>query len=365
MKRPQPRPGLLEIDPYVPGKSKRGQGPVYKLSSNESALGPAPSAAAAAFDAAKGAHIYPDGAATALREKLSAVYGLETGQIIVGNGSDDILSLSVRSFSSPGDDVLISRHGFSYYPILARAEGCRPVFAEEEDLCASVDALLSAVTERTRLVLLANPNNPTGTRLPPAEVERLRRDLRPDIMLVLDGAYAEYVADPAYDPGSGLVRAATLSGADNVIMTRTFSKIYGLGGLRVGWGYGPPSVIDVMNRIRGPFNVSSVGLAAATAALDDQDFVARNRLHNEQEMARVVSASRELGAHVRPGEGNFVIIRMENADEASALLAHCEDRGVFIRGLASVSLPEWVRVSIGPQEANDAFLDALTDWVRR
>ncbi|MEM9837980.1 MAG: histidinol-phosphate transaminase [Pseudomonadota bacterium] len=358
MKRPTPRPGLLEIDPYVPGKSKRADGPVYKLSSNESALGPAPSAAAAAADAIENAHLYPDGSASALREKLGEVHGLEPEQIIVGNGSDDILSLTVRSFSSPGDEILISRHGFSYYPILARSEGCVPVFADEEDLTASVDALLSQVTERTRVLLLANPNNPTGTRLPHAEVERLRAELRSDIMLVLDGAYAEYVSDPNYDPGAGMVRKAAASGSDNVIMTRTFSKIYGLGGVRVGWGYAPPSVIDILNRIRGPFNVSSTGLAAAEAALDDQDFVAENRQHNEREMARVVGVLRQRGAEVRLGEGNFIIMRFDGPEMAKAFLQHCESHGVFIRSLTSASLPDWLRISIGSEEANSAFLDA-------
>lgn len=362
MMRPTPRPGLLDIAPYVPGKAKTAAGRVFKLSSNESALGPAPAAMEAAKAAAENLHLYPDGSAASLRAKLGTVHGLDPARLIVGNGSDEILSLAARCYAAPGDEVLMTRHGFSYYPILARAEGCVPVMAEERDYRADVDTLLAAVTGKTKVVYLANPNNPTGTRIASDEVRRLRGGLRDDILLVLDGAYAEYVADPDYDAGRALVDAAAASGADNVIMTRTFSKIYGLGGLRVGWGYGPASVIDVFNRVRGPFNVNAVALAAAEAALGDGEFVETNRRHNESEMARVAAAMRDRGFVIRETEVNFILVEMESPREAEALLQHLESRGVLVRGLASSNMPAFLRVSIGSRAANDAFIEAAGAW---
>lgn len=363
MRQPEPRPGLLDIDPYVPGKGSTSAGKVHKLSANESALGPVPAAIEALKDVAARAHIYPDGSSQALREKLGDVYGLDPEHLIVGCGSDELLSLSVRCFTTPGDEVLMTRHGFSFYPLAAMAEACVPVMAEEDDLRADVDALLDKVSDRTKVLFLANPNNPTGTRLPDEEVARLREELRSDILLVLDGAYAEYVDGPDYEPQS-FVREAILSGADNVVMTRTFSKIYGLGGLRVGWAYAPPSILDVMNRVRGPFNVSATGLAAAEAALGDQDFVARNREHTRAEMARLVQSIRGHGLKVHETEANFILVEHEDDAAAKDFLAFLEAKGVLVRGLSSSHLPNFVRVTIGSREANDAFLAGVSDWVR-
>ncbi|MEM7739172.1 MAG: histidinol-phosphate transaminase [Pseudomonadota bacterium] len=362
MQRPAPRPGIQSISPYVPGKATLSGEAVYKLSSNESALGPAPSAIDALKDAASSQHRYPDGHAQVLRDKLSAVHGLPAEQLIIGAGSDELLSLMVRSYSSPGDEVLMTRHGFSYYPIAAMAEGCVPVQAEEDDLVADVGALLAAVTEKTRLLFLANPNNPTGTLLPRDEVQRLRDELPSQVMLVLDGAYAEYRAEPDYDPGHGFVQDATASGADNVVMTRTFSKIYGLGGLRVGWAFAPPSVIDTLNRVRGPFNVSAPGIASATAALNDQAFVRKNRAHNDAEMARLSQALLGAGLAVRDTKANFLLIDMGAVENAAAFLQHCEDHQVLVRGLTSSNLPTMIRVSIGDRVANDAFLTAALSF---
>ncbi|GGY45111.1 histidinol-phosphate transaminase [Parvularcula lutaonensis] len=364
MTRPTPRPGILDISPYVPGKAKAGAGKVHKLSSNESALGPAPSAIKAAEKAAGKLHLYPDGSATALREKLGQVYDLNPDHLVCGNGSDELLSLSVRCFTEPGDEVLMTKHGFSYYPLCAMAEGCTPVQAEEDDLVADVDALLAAVTEKTKVLFLANPNNPTGTLLPNEEIGRLRENLREDILLVLDGAYAEYLLDTDYDPGTGFVREAIATGADNVVMTRTFSKIYGLGGMRVGWAYAPPSVIDVFNRVRSPFNVTAPGLVAGEAALDDQDFVERNRRHNFSEMARLVQALRGHGLTVRETMANFILVELPDTAEAQHFLQHQENHGVLVRGLSSSNLPNFVRVSIGSREANDAFLAASESFSR-
>ncbi len=358
MQRPEPRPGIQSISPYVPGKAKAGASVVHKLSSNESALGPAPSAITALQDAAAALHRYPDADAGLLREKIAQTYDLPADQLIIGAGSDELLSLMARCYSSPGDQVLMTRHGFSYYPILAKAEGCVPVQVEEDDLVADVDALLTAVTEKTKLLFLANPNNPTGTLLARDEVQRLRDELPSQVMLVLDGAYAEYLVDDDYDPGQGFVRDATESGADNVVMTRTFSKIYGLGGLRVGWAFAPPSVIGILNRVRGPFNVSAPGLSAATAALDDQAFVAENRAHNEAEMARLTQALRGAGLTVRETVANFILVELSDAEQAKAFLQHCEEHHVLVRGLASSNLPTMVRVSIGDRASNDAFIKA-------
>ncbi|NRA29253.1 MAG: histidinol-phosphate transaminase [Parvularculaceae bacterium] len=365
MKTPQPRTGILDIKPYVPGKAKADGHKVYKLSSNESALGPAPSAITALQDMAADAHRYPDGAAIDLRDKLAALHDLPADQLIIGNGSDEVLTLSVRCFTEPGDHVLMTKHGFSYYPIVAKAEGCDPIMVEEDDLTADVDAILAAVTDRTKLFFLANPNNPTGTLLPHEELVRLRQELPSHIMLVLDGAYAEYVDDADYDSGAGFVRDATESGANNVIMTRTFSKIFGLGGLRVGWGYSSPAVIDVMNRVRGPFNVSASALKAAEAALDDQGFVENNRAHNAEEMARMVQSIRGAGLAVRATRANFILTEFTDEEEAMAFLQVCEEGGVLVRGLKSSNLPHMVRVSIGEREANDAFLDIAMAWAGR
>jgi len=362
MNKPQPRTGLLDIAPYVPGKGKADGGRVYKLSSNESALGPAPSGIKALEGMAIEAHRYPDGAAFDLREALSKLHNLPAEQLIVGNGSDEMLTLAVRCFTEPGDHVLMTKHGFSYYPIVTRAEGCEPIMAEEADLTADVDALIAAVTPRTKVLFLANPNNPTGTRLPHDKVLRLRQELPSHILLVLDAAYAEYIEHDEYDPGVGLVETAVQSGRDNVMMTRTFSKIYGLGGLRVGWAYAPPSIIDVMNRVRGPFNVSASGLMAAEAALADQDFVVKNRRHNDEEMARMVQALRGAGLYVRTTEANFLLVELADEAQAWDLLVTAEKAGVLVRGLESSNLPHMVRVSIGEREANDAFIEVASAW---
>ncbi|NNU16018.1 histidinol-phosphate transaminase [Parvularcula sp. ZS-1/3] len=359
--RPTPRSGLLDISPYVPGKSK-AEGKTYKLSSNESALGPAPSAIEAAREVAGALHLYPDGSATGLREALAKLHSIDAERIIVGNGSDEVLTLSVKCFTEPGDEVLMTRHGFSYYPILTKAEGCKPVMAEEDDLTADVDELLAAVSERTKVVLLANPNNPTGTLLPSDEVRRLREELPPHVLLVIDGAYAEYVEADDYDGGLALVEEAEASGAANVVMTRTFSKIYGLGGMRVGWGYVPSALIDVMNRVRGPFNVNAPALAGAEAALADQGFVEENRRHNFEDMARLTQRLRGRGFEVRETLANFILIDLGTEDRARAFLKHQEEAGVFIRSTASSNLPTFVRVSIGAREANDAFLAAAESF---
>jgi histidinol-phosphate aminotransferase len=269
LQRPIPRPGVLAIQPYVPGKSTApGVARIHKLSSNETPLGPSPKAVAAYNSVAAHLEGYPDGAATKLREAIGRAFGLDAARIVCGAGSDDLLNLLARAYLADGEEAIHTTHGFLVYPIATLGAGAKPVVAAETHHTADVDAILGAVTERTRIVFLANPNNPTGSMLPYDEVARLRAGLPPEVLLVLDAAYAEYVERPDYDPGIRLVDAA-----DNTVMTRTFSKIFGLGGMRVGWAYAPPAVIDVLNRVRAPFNVSIAAQAAAIAALAEPGWV--------------------------------------------------------------------------------------------
>lgn len=359
MGKPTPLSGLMEIDPYTPGKSKLGSGPVHKLSSNESALGASPRAVAAYEDAAATMAKYPDGTATDVKAAISEVHGLRVEELIIGAGSDDIINLIIRAYAAPGDNIVQSAHGFSYYQLAAKAARAEIRFAQETDLTADISSILNEVDERTRIVFLANPNNPTGTVLMRNAIEALRERLRDDIILVLDGAYAEYVETPDYSDGEDLVKASIAADQDNVVMMRTFSKIYGLGGLRVGWAYAPRSIIDVLERLRSPFNVSGPGLAAATAAMRDQDFVQKNREHNRVERDRVAGSLTQWGFKVTPSYGNFVLFDMKTAEKAKTLLGFLEERRVLIRSGASSGLPAHLRVSIGSTEANTTFLEAV------
>src|SRR3954471_12402243 len=278
LQRPQPRPGVLAIDPYVPGKSTApGVARVFKLSSNETPLGPSPKAVAAYRAVAEHLEDYPDGASTALREAIGRAFGLDPGRIICGAGSDDLLNLIADAYLCDGDEAIHTTHGFLVYPIATLGSGAKPVAAAEKNYTADVDAILAAVTERTKIVFLANPNNPTGTYIPFNEVKRLHGALPPHVLLVLDAAYAEYVRRNDYESGIELVATS-----ENVVMSRTFSKIHGLAALRLGWIYGPAAVVDVLNRIRGPFNVNSAAMAAGTAAIEDSGHVEAARAHNEQ-----------------------------------------------------------------------------------
>ena len=261
MTAPKPRAGIMDIAPYVGGKDTiEGRATVMKLSSNEGALGPSPKAQAAYAKAAAELHRYPDGGTEKLRAALGRHYGLDPARIVCGCGSDELLNLLVRAYCGPGDELLYSQYGFLMYALAAKGAGATPIAAPERELAADIDALLARVTPRTRILLLANPNNPTGTLLPAAAVRRLQAGLPPDVLLVLDSAYAEYVGDPGYEDGAGLVAAH-----GNVVMLRTFSKIYGLAALRIGWAYAPPAVVDVLHRLRGPFNTAAPAQAAASS----------------------------------------------------------------------------------------------------
>src|ERR1700681_2303518 len=276
LQRPIPRPGVLAIQPYVPGKSSApGVVRIHKLSSNETPLGPSPKAIAAYKSVASHLQDYPDGAATKLREAIGRAFGLDPGRIVCGAGSDDLLNLLARAYLADGDEAIHTAHGFLVYPIATLGTGAKPVVAAETNYTADVNAILAAVTERTRVVFLANPNNPTGTYLPFDEIKRLHRGLPPPVLLVLDAAYAEYVRRNDYESGIELVATT-----DNVVMCRTFSKIHGLAALRLGWMYGPAHLVDAVNRIRGPFNVNQPAIAAGIAAIEDVAHVERSVEHN-------------------------------------------------------------------------------------
>ena len=359
MTGPQPRPGILDIAPYVGGKAGlAGRSDVARLASNESPLGPSPRAVAAYQKLAHDLHRYPDGGATKLRESLAKHYGIEAERIVCGAGSDEIIALLCRAYAGPGDEIVHTEHGFLMYGISARAVGATPVVAAETDRRADVDAILQAVGERSKLVFLANPNNPTGSYLDREEVARLHAGLPENVLLVMDAAYAEYVSRNDYTAGLELAAEAP-----NVVMTRTFSKIYGLSALRIGWAYGPAAVIDVLNRVRGPFNVSAPALAAAQAALEDVPFTDAARTHNDIWLPWFGDAVSALGLTVYPSVGNFVLI--EFADEATADAAndHLNEAGIIPRKVGNYGLPACLRVSIGLEEDMRRTLAALEDFM--
>ena len=357
---PQPRPGILEIAPYVPGKSEAiGRATLFKLSSNESALGASPMAAAAYREAAGTLHLYPDGSAGKLRQAIADRHGLNRDHIVCGAGSDELLALLAHAYLGPGDEAIHTVHGFLVYPIAIRANGALPVAAPEHALTASVDEILARVTERTKLVFLANPNNPTGTYLPFDEIKRLHGGLPESCLLVLDAAYAEYVRRNDYAAGMELV-----ADAENVVMTRTFSKAYGLAALRLGWAYCPAPVADVLNRIRGPFNVTGPAIAAGIAAIGDQAYLDAAVAHNERWLPWLSRHIADLELKVTPSAGNFVLIHFPAEDRLNAAAAdnYLSRRGLVLRRVEAYGLPGCLRATVGSEEANRALVAALRDF---
>ncbi len=354
----QPRPGILDVAPYVGGESKApGVNRVIRLASNENPLGPSPQAIAA-YEAEKGQlHRYPDGGATALRAAIAEAENLEAARIVCGAGSDELIGLLVRAYAGPGDEVLYSEHGFLMYPISARTAGATPVAAPEANLTADVDGLLARVSARTRLLFLANPNNPTGSYISESELRRLHKGLPDDVLLAVDMAYAEYVSAPDYPPVAAMVESA-----DNIVMLRTFSKIHGLAALRLGWAYCPPAVVDVLNRVRGPFNVSQAAQAAGMAAVRDRDHIAASAAHNEQWRAWFGDQAAQAGIEVLPSVGNFVLLRFAGGTaQAGAVLEDMKRRGILLRGMAGYGLPDCLRVTIGTEEEMRATAEALSE----
>lgn len=361
---PQARQSIGSISPYVPGKSKAGGGgKVHKLSSNETPLGPSPAAIEAVKAVAEKLELYPDGSSTDLRQAIAKAYDLDPDRIICGAGSDELLSLLAYTYLNPGDEGIYCEYGFLVYRIAILAAGGVPVIAPETDETANVDAILSAVTERTRMVFLANPNNPTGTYLPAGEVRRLHEGLPKNVLLVLDAAYAEYVRLDDYESGLELA-----SSADNVVTTRTFSKIYGLASLRLGWMYGPEAIIDAVNRVRGPFNVTGPAIAAGVAAMGDTAHVERAVAHNDEWLKKVTEGLEALGLRVTPSVGNFVLVHFPDDDEARGAAAaddYLSQRGFVLRQVGGYGFPNALRMSIGSAEANDGVLAALAEFMDR
>ena len=356
---PQPREGILGIAPYVGGESKAaGPNRTINLSFNEGAFGVPPGARAAYAAVAGELHRYPDGGAQELRRAIGARFGLDPAQIVCGAGSDDLIYQLCLAYGGPGTELIMSRHGFSVYEIAGTYAGCRVVKAPERQLTADVDAMLAAVSAATRLVFLANPNNPTGSLLPQAEVERLRAGLPPDVLLVLDAAYAEYVDRPDFDAGARLVDAG-----GNTVMTRTFSKIFGLGGLRLGWCYAPPGIVDVLNRVRGPFNVSLAAQAAGIAALAEPGWVEASRAHNTRTRGWLAAELQRAGIRVWPSEGNFVLADFGASETAGAAHAALKARGVIVRMVAGYGLPQCLRITIGTAEECGAAAEILSAFM--
>lgn len=357
-----PKPWVAAIAPYVPGRATTDDGRrVTKLSSNENPLGTSAQAREAFVAAAASLDRYPDAAATALREAIAARFGLDPARVIYGTGSDDLLHLAAGAFAGPGDEVMFVRYGFSVYPIAARRVGAEPVEVADRDYGTDVDALLAGVTPRTRVVFVANPNNPTGTHVGRGELARLHAGLPGECLLVVDQAYSEYL-DPEDEDGA-LALAET---ASNVLVTRTFSKIHGLAAERIGWGYGPAGVIGAMHRIRAPFNVSTAGQAAAIAALGADDFVAASAEHNrrwrawlEREVARHAAA----GLRTVPSKANFLLVLFEGRLTAEQAYAGLMEAGFITRWLPNQGLAHGLRITIGTEAEMRALAAALETLV--
>lgn len=352
---PKARDAVFSVPPYVGGEAKLpGINRVLKLSANEGAFGPPPGAIRAVTEAASSMHVYPDGGARALREAIGNRFGLDPARIVCGNGSDDLIFLLIQSYGGPGTELVMSAHGFLIYEIAGKIAGMGVRKAPERNLTADVDAILAEVSPATRLVFLANPNNPTGSMLPESELRRLRAALPPDVLLVLDAAYAEYVEREDYDPGIGLVDAG-----DNTVMTRTFSKMFGMGGMRLGWAYAPEPVVDVLNRVRAPFNANTLAMAAGIAALAEPGWVEHSRAHNREQRDALTARLQAAGITVHPSEANFILADFGTAENATAADRHLRGAGIIARAMGSYGLPHCLRITIGTAEANAELAEAL------
>jgi histidinol-phosphate aminotransferase len=359
---PVPQPGIMELTPYKAFAKPKRPGRLIRLMANEGALGPSPKAIEAYKAAAGEIHRYPESGSGTLVTALAKHYGLDPEKLVIGNGSDELIELLCHCFCGPGDEIVYTQYGFVMYPTCARAAGATPVVAPDDGYTASVDAILSKVTAKTRIVFLANPNNPTGSYLARSEVERLWKALPKRIVLVLDAAYAEYVERNDYSSGAELAEQAP-----NVIMLRTFSKLFGLAGLRLGWGYGSPAVVDVLNRVHGVFNVNAAAQAAGVAALEDVPFQDRSKTHNRVWMPRVVEKLKALGFEPQPTVANFILVKVpaKLGKTPEQILAFCAERGIFMREMKTYGMSDCFRFSIGTEEENQALFDALSECLGR
>ena len=358
---PVPKPGILDINAYVPGESvvPGGLKPI-KLSSNETPLGPSPNAIAAYKAVGASLERYPDGASTDLRKAIGRAYGLDPERIICGCGSDELLNLLAHAYVGPGDEAIFTEHGFLVYRIVTLGNGATPVVAPEKNHTTDVDAILARVTPRTKIVFVANPNNPTGTYIPFDEIRRLRQGLPGNVLLVIDAAYCEYVRRNDYEAGIELVATT-----ENTVMTRTFSKIHGLAALRLGWAYCPQAVADVLNRIRGPFNVSVPAMTAGAAAIADKAQEDAAVAHNEQWMPWLATEIGKLGLTVTPSVANFLLVHFakDGAHGADAADKFLKQRAIIVRKVAAYGLPDCLRVTIGTEADNRAVVAALADFL--
>ncbi len=351
MSLPQPRAGILEIKPYT--VTAGSLHPVC-LNANENPLGCSEKARAAYIAAQNQLHRYPDGGAVKLRTALAGLHGMDASRIVCGAGADELISIITRAYAGAGDEVVYSAHGFVMYRLYAKAAGATPVAAAERNLCADVDALLSSVTPKTKIMFIANPNNPTGSLLSAGELQYLRGKLPEHVLLVVDAAYAEYVEDKDYGDGRALVDATP-----NTVMLRTFSKAYGLAGLRLGWGYCPQEVADVLNRVRGPFNTSVAAQETGIAALADQDFVVKSRVFNIAEREELAASLQKAGLRVYPSAANFLLVDCgSHADEIREGLAA---RNILVTPTSGYGLPHCLRITVGLEDENTQLLSALKE----
>lgn len=353
---PSPKPGILDIAPYVGGKQESGN--VINLSANENPLGPSQHALVALSQSPQTLYQYPDGGASELRRAISEVYSIPAERLVCGNGSDELISLLMHAYAGPGDEMLMSRHGFVMYKIYAQSFGVTAVMAPEKDLRTDVDAMLALVTPRTKIVFVANPNNPTGSYITKAELKRLHDGLPLNVLLVVDAAYSEYATASDYSNGRELVDAT-----ENTVMLRTFSKIYALAALRVGWAYAPAHIVDVLHRIRGPFNVSATGQAAAIAAVRDVTYTKQACEFNAKWLAWLGKELSALGLIVHPSIGNFILVKFRDEKQAAAAHAHLAKQGLIVRHVAGYGLPEHLRITIGLEENNRAIAKHLKDFL--
>jgi histidinol-phosphate aminotransferase len=349
-------PRILEINPYVPGAYAKPSGDkkLVKLASNENPLGCSTSVIMAINKELSKLNRYPDGASVEIRNKIGQVNGLDPRRIICGAGSDELISFICDAFGGNDSEVIYTRHGFLMYPIAALASGSRPVVAEEKDLRADVDAILARVNDNTRIIFLANPNNPTGSYINDKELLRLAKGLPKHVLLVLDMAYAEYVTTVDYpDP------VKLIDEFDNIIMLRTFSKAYGIPALRLGWGYSNEYVIDVLNRVRGPFNVSSLAQVAGIAALSDQDFVKRSVQHNLKWLNVLQEAIEDMGFRVYPSVANFLLVDFATEQNAKKINDALNAEGISGRMMQAYHLPSCIRFTVGLEDECRILLETL------
>tara|TARA_Y100001970_G_scaffold294370_1_gene451934 strand:- start:33763 stop:34860 length:1098 start_codon:yes stop_codon:yes gene_type:complete len=362
LKYPEPRPRILEIDPYVGGSAEiAGKKNVIKLSSNEAALGPSGEAIRAYKAHSERISRYPDGGASELKLALCGIHNIDPNRIVCGAGSDELLQLLCRAYAGPGDEVLFTEHGFLVYKLAALASGASPIAVPETNLCANVDQILNAVSKDTRIIFIANPNNPTGSYLSRSEIHRLWSNLPSNIILVIDAAYAEYAGLQDYNCGIDLVDSS-----ENVVMTRTFSKLYGLASLRVGWCYAPGSIVDVLNRVRGPFNVTGAAIEAATAALSDRDHINKSLALNDKWLNSFPDQLSGTKIKCLPSAGNFILmqfpsIKGQSATDAEKFLIK---NGIIVRNVESYGLPDCLRITMGLDHEMETVILKLNEFAR-